>query len=304
MKPRRAKTSPPPAKTPPAAALLPVLPFPRRGAQTMPGPTAPGWHDLGPIRTPAEQAAAPGANLAPHVLEADAVKVLDALTGSGPRQAVPHSGTAYALEEGLARLRDHALAGDADAFAALGFVLRRAVADFHEIARRQPALAAAWGENQNTLPALTGKNPGHRSDLEAAFALFRLGEKSPYRVNPENRKGGKAPDASNPVNALAAGLCEHLAAHRRPVATMRPPVPKWASLAADLPTLSRDTARQWSEAALKLLESTFENPAELVKYCSLGDIREAEDATESAAPQVSAIRARIRRGIRELSAKV
>ena len=159
----------------PNSALLAVRPFPK---QALTSPET--FHDLGPIITPSAQAKTPGANLPPQVLEADARKLLDALNGTGPRQQPPHSGTACTLDAAIARIHDHALEGDAAAFAALGFILRNAIADFHEIARRHPALAAGWGETQNTLPALTGRNPGHADDLNASFDLFRLGEKSPY----------------------------------------------------------------------------------------------------------------------------
>lgn len=287
-----------PSRTVPDSARLAVRPFPK---QALISPET--FHNLGPIITPPAQATALGANLPPLTLEADARKLLDALNGSGPRQQPPHSGTACTLDAALARLRDHALEGDAAAFAALGFILRNAVADFHEIARRHPSLAAAWGETQNTLPALTGRNPGHAADLDAAFVLFHLGEKSPYRVNSENRKGGRAPNAAAPVNALAAGLCAHLDTHRRPVAMFRAPVPPWARLAAVLPNLDTTTAEQWSEAALECLFSSTENAAEIARLCSLGKVRENE-TKRGVSPQISAIKTRLRRAIRDLALKV
>ena len=294
------KTTPLAAVRVPPAALWPVRPFPKK-AITSPET----YHDLGPVVAPTDQAKAPGANLTPHVLASDARKLLNALTGSGPRQEPPHSGTVCALDEALARLRDHALEGDADAFAALGFILRNAVADFHEIARRRPALAAVWGERENTLPAMVGRNPGHAADLEAAFARFRLGEKSPYRVNSEKRKGCRAPNSNTPVNALAAGLCAHLNDHRPPrfpICMMRPPIPPWARLASDLPELSLNTAEQWSKAAFELIASSCANEAEIVTFCGLGDVRE-DDVANGVSPQISAIKARLRRAVHDLAAK-
>ena len=289
MKPNKPKrtTTPPPG-------LLRVRPFPKKGV------TSPEtFHDLGPVVIPADQAAALGAHLPTNVLETDARKLLVALNGSGPRQEPPHTGTAFALDEALSRLRDHALAGDADAFANLGFILRNAVADFHEIARLNPALAAAWGERQNTIPALTGRNPGHAADLNTAFTLFNLGEKSPYRVNSEHRK---APSAITRSNALAAALCAHLNAHRFAVELMRPPVPPWAGLAAKLPELDASTAHLWTKAAFELLESSVENEAELLRLSDLGDVRE-HDTKKGTSSQREAIKARLRRAMSVIAAK-
>lgn len=289
-----------------------VRPFPIRILNARPFPkkavTSPeSFHDLGEILTPEQMAAKvpPGGRWEEMTLAAAAAKALAALVGSGPRQAFPHLDTYAALDEGLARLRDHALAGDASAFAWLGLILRHAVADFHEIASKHPATAAAWGKKQNTLPALVGRNPGHKSDLEGAFALFHLGEASPYRVNSEPRRGGRAPNASTPANALAASLCEHLNAHRPPsfvVRDCRPPVPGWVKLASTLDELSSKTAGKWAEAAVELLRSNFENDAELVKFCGLGDVREPE-TTNGVSPQISAIKTRLLRAIRGLAAK-
>jgi hypothetical protein len=297
--------------------LFTVRPFPKK-AVTSPE----SFHDLGEILTPAQMAAkatplaiaeANGeppdkvpASVSPRYIAKATGKAIAALVGSGPKQDEPHLDTALALAEGLARLRDHALAGDADAFARLGFILRNAVADFHEIAQRHPAIAAAWGKTQNTLPALVGRNPGHLSDLEKTFTRFNLGEASPYRVNSEPRKGGRAPNASNSTNTLAAGLCEHLNAHRPPaflVRYCRPPVPDWVKLASTLHELSRETADQWADAAIKLLVSSFENDGELVRYCSLGDVRE-DETRKGVSPQISAINTRVRRAIHKIAKKV
>ncbi len=279
-------------------ATIPVRPFPKR-AVTEPGV----FHNLGPVVTPAEQAKAKHADAPPHEVAAAARQAMDALAGSGPSQTPAHSDTALALETALARLRDHAIEGDAAAFAWLGYVLRNAVADFHEVARRNPDVAAAWGETQNTLPVLAGRNKGHAREAESLFTLFRLGGKSPYRVNPEARAGGHAPDAANAVNALAAGLCQHLAVHRLPVAAMRAPVPAWARLASRLPELSRETADAWADAAKELLKSSFSNDADLVAHCELGDSREFESEGDGVGKQVAEIHRRIRRAIHSLAAK-
>jgi hypothetical protein len=282
-----------PTSAPPADALLTFRPFPKAAINS---PET--FHDLGPVAPPSAQAKALGANLPSHVLEADARKLLDALNGSGPRQEPPHSGTACTLDAALARLRDYALFGDAAAFAALGFILRNAVADFHEIARRHPALAASWGETQNTLPALTGRNPGHAADLDAAFDRFRLGEKSPFRVNPP--QGKKAPNINTAANVIAAGLCAHLDAHRRPVAMFRAPVPPWARLAAVLPDLDTATASAWVDAAWALLlETTGGHPEEFQSLAALGAKGARKDGLQSPATKAANVRAEIRQSIRE-----
>ena len=284
----------------PVPALFTARPFPKKAI------TSPEY-DFGPILTPEQMAekVPPGGRWKEMTLDALAAKALAALVGSGPKQDRPHLNTTLVLVEGLDRLRDHALNADAAAFAYFGSILRKAVADFHEIARRHPAIAAAWGETQNTLPALVGRNPAHSSDLEKAFALFQLGEASPYRVNSEKRKGGRAPNANNPTNSLAAGLCEHLNAHRPPrflIQYSSPPIPSWVKLASTLPELSRKTAAQWADAAIELLTFSFENDAELVDYCNLGDVRE-EETGKGVSPQISAIKSRLRRAIRDLAAK-
>jgi hypothetical protein len=74
-------------------------------------------------------------------------------------------------------------------------------------------------------------------------------------------------------------------------------------LASTLPELSRETAAKWAEAAFEMLKSSFENDAELVKYCDLGDVRE-DETREGVSPQISAIKARLRRAIHELAKKV
>ena len=285
-----------PARTAPPSALLAVRPFPK---QAITSPET--FHDLGEIVSPSAQAKTPGANLPPLTLEADARKLLDALNGTGPRQQPPHSGTACTLDAALARLRDHALEGDAAAFAALGFILRNAIADFHEIARRRPALAASWGETQNTLPALTGRNPGHAADLDAAFVLFHLGEASPYRVNPPH--GKKAPNTNTAANVIAAGLCAHLDAHRRPVAMFRAPVPPWARLAAALTDLDTTTAAAWVEAAWALLFETTgghpEDKKEFHSLAALGAKGARKDGLQSPATIAVNVRAEIRQSVRE-----
>ncbi len=297
--------------------LFNARPFPKK-AVTSPE----SFHDLGEILTPEQMAAkatpqaiaeANGeptdkvpASVSPHDINRAARKALDALVGCGPKQNVPHFDTALALAEGLARLRDFALAGDAAAMRALGFVLSQAVADLGEIARKKPEVVREWSRKQNVVPVLTGKNKGHRTQLAADLDAFGVGEATPYRVNLERRKGNPGFSVSTPANALAAGLCEHLNAHRPPGFLFRycpSAVPDWVKLASTLPELSRETADQWADAAIKLLASSFENNVELVKYCSLGDVRE-DETREGVSPQISAIKARLRRAIHELAKKV
>jgi len=302
MKPARpAKPSAPGAPPQPApfpeVALIPARPFPK---EALKNPVR--FYDLGRVVTPAEQARAKHADAPPHLIAPAVRQALESLTGSGPRQIPAHSDTGQLLAEAIARLRDHANAGDAVAFATLGNLLAEAVADFHEVARKHPDLAAKWGARQATLPAITGKNPAAVADLEQAFELFKTGTASPYRINPEARKGGHPPDVNTPANALAGLLNQHLNHHRAIASHLRPPVPEWASLAATLPELSSATAYLWNRAAWELLLSSVENEAELVKLCKLGDVREDPEA-DGVGPQVAAIRARLRRAFRTLAAK-
>lgn len=298
---RTGKTKPTPSSPAiPAECLLPVRPFPKR-AVTSPET----FHDIGTVTTPTEQAKAAPAAASPEQIEAAARQALRALAGTGPRQTPPHAGTALALGEALALLRDHALSGDAAAFNWLGYVLWNATADFHEVARRHPEAAAAWGEKQGFLPMLvprkiarpSKKTTALHTELEATFDLFRLGEKCPVRVNPD---GGRNPGAETPVNVLAAGLCRHLADHRAAFPILRPPIPRWARLAAELPELDRDHARAWGEAAWELLRASFAHDHELVTFCGLGKPRESESESGAGA-QVSEIRRRLLRAIETIA---
>ena len=299
--PRPPKHSAPGASPQPApfpeTALIPARPFPKEAIEN---PVT--FYDLGRVVTPAEQARAKHADAPPPLIAPAVRQALESLTGSGPRQLPPHSHTGQLLGEALARLRDHANAGDAAAFVTLGNLLAEALADFHEIARSHPDLAAKWGARQATLPAITGKNPAAVADLEQAFELFKTGTASPYRINPEARKGGHPPDVRTPANALAGLLCQHLNHHRAIASLLRPPVPKWASLAATLPELSVADAHAWNSAAWELLLSSVENEAELVKLCKLGKVREDPEA-DGVGPEVAAIRARLGRAFRTLAAR-
>jgi hypothetical protein len=296
--------------------LFNARPFPKK-AVTSPE----SFHDLGEILTPEQMAAkatpqaiaeANGeptdkvpASVSPREINRAARKALDALVGCGPKQNLPHFDTALALAEGLARLRDFALAGDAAAMRALGFVLSQAVADLGEMARKKPEVVREWSRKRNVVPVLTGKNKGHRTQLAADLDAFGVGEATPYRVNLERRKGNPGFSVSTPANALAGLLALHLAAHRPPgfdVRSCRPPVPDWVELASTLPELSRETAAKWAKAAFQMLKSSFENDAELVKYCDLGDVRE-DETTNGVSPQISAIKTRLRRAFHDLTPK-
>jgi len=296
--------------------LFNARPFPKK-AVTSPE----SFHDLGEILTPEQMAAkatpqaiaeANGeptdkvpASVSPRDINRAARKALDALVGCGPKQNLPHFDTALALAEGLARLRDFALAGDAAAMRALGFVLSQAVADLGEMARKKPEVVREWSRKRNVVPVLTGKNKGHRTQLAADLDAFGVGEATPYRVNLERRKGNPGFSVSTPANALAGLLALHLAAHRPPgfdVRSCRPPVPDWVELASTLPELSRETAAKWAKAAFQMLKSSFENDAELVKYCDLGDVRE-DETTNGVSPQISAIKTRLRRAFHDLTPK-
>ncbi len=160
----------------PDGAGIAVRPFPIHRFNAALG--AP--HDLGQILTPAQMAAkatphaiaeANGeppdkvpASVSPRHIAKATGKAIATLVGSGPKQDVTHFDTALTLAEGLARLRDFAIAGDAAAMRALGFVLSPAVADLGEMARRKkPEVVREWSRKQNVVPVLTGKNKGHRT---------------------------------------------------------------------------------------------------------------------------------------------
>jgi len=262
----------------PDFACLPVKPFPIQ-AIAKPG-DAP--HDLGTIQTPEEMAKSvpPGGRWKEMTVDDAAAKALAALAGSGPAQTPPHFNTAMHLNEGLARLRDHVLAGDADAMKWLGFVLSHAVADLSELARRRPEIVRTWSRGQNVVPVLTGKNAaqtGSKSDigqLRRDLDAFAVGEASPYKINPEAKRGGGTFNAATPVNALAGELLAHLDRHRFSVDIMKSPVPNWARMASVLPELTKASASKWTEAAWECLMSATGSQPE--KFSNLGEARASE----------------------------
>ena len=224
-------------------------------------------HDLGEILTPEQMAAKVPLAPTPADINRAARKALDALVGCGPKQTVPHFDTALLLAEGLARLRDFALAGDAAAMRALGDVLSLAVADLAELARKKPEVVRDWSRKQNVVPVLTGKNIGHRKQLAADLDAFGVGEATPYRVNPQ---GKKVPDISTPANALAGQLCQHLAYYRAIFPCLQKP-PEWARLAAKLKPLSNATWERWADAAWEcLMSATGSQPQADPKLAPLG----------------------------------
>jgi hypothetical protein len=226
-------------------------------------------HDLGEILTPQQMAAKVPPSASPEAIDRAARKALDALAGCGPVQPVPHVYTAEALARGLAALRDFAIAGDAAAMRALGFVLSQAVADLAELARRKPKGVREWSRKQNVVPVLTGKNKGHRKQLVADLDAFDVGALSPYRVNPP--KGRKTFDSSTTANYLASLLCAHLASYRFSVGIMQSHVPKWAKLASKLPPLSKAVWERWANAAWAcLLDSTDGRPENNAGVAKLG----------------------------------
>ncbi len=260
-----------------------------------------GVHDLGEILPPAQRAAkVPAWFSSPQALENNARNGLAALIGRGPEQAVPHSATAAVLADGLARLRDFALAGDLDAMRALGFVLSQAVADLAELARRKAETVREWSRTQNVVPVLTGKNVGHRKLLAADLDAFAVGEASPYRVNPP--PGRKGPDSSTPANALAAELCKHLDLHRALFAVVKKPAPKWARFAAHLPPLSNaEGVRElWVKAAWEcLLDATDKHPEKRPHLAALGVKAKGRDGLQSPRTLAANVRSEIRQTLRE-----
>lgn len=241
-------------------------------------------HDLGEILTPAQMAAKVPHAPTPADINRAARKALDALAGCGPKQTVPHLDTALFLAEGLARLRDFALAGDRDAMRWLGFVLSQAVADLGEMARLHSAIVCEWSRKQNVVPVLTGRNIGHRKQLAADLDAFDVGALSPYRVNPP--KGRKTFDSSTPANYLASLLCAHLASYRFSVGIMQSHVPKWAKLASKLPPLSKAVWERWANAAWAcLLDSTDghpENNADVAKLGAKGRAKHTQSLKKAA----------------------
>jgi len=257
-------------------------------------------HDLGEVQTPAEMAqhTPPGGQWEKFTLSAAADKALAALIGSGPNQTPPHASTAITLREGLARLRDYALAGDADAMRWLGFVLSEAVADLGEMARRKPEIVCAWSRKRNVVPVLAGKNKGHREQLARDLDAFAVGELSPYRVNPP--RGKKVPDVSTPANALAGDLCQHLAVHRFSVSIMKRPVPKWAHKASALPELSKNTWEKWAEAAWEcILDATDRHPESCDALKPLGAKGARKAGLQTPRTKATNVKAEIRQTLRE-----
>ncbi|MCC6414603.1 MAG: hypothetical protein IT582_01665 [Opitutaceae bacterium] len=280
---------------PEAARVFPARPFPL-AAIVNPG-DAP--HDLGPTQSPADMARAdpPGGAWREMSLADATAKAFAALVGSGPQQTPPHFATGEHLRDALARLRDHALTGDAAALQEYAFTVTQAVADLAEMARRHPDLVRPWSRAQNTVPVLTGRNLGHRRELDATLAAFAVGEASPYRVNPA---GKRARDVSTPANALAGALCAHLAAHRVNLAIMRPPVPAWARLASALPDFSAKTWRKWEAAAWAcLLDATNQHPEALPALAALGTKGARKDGLQSVRTRAANVRAEIHQSLKE-----
>ncbi|MCX6939984.1 MAG: hypothetical protein NTX09_04460 [Verrucomicrobia bacterium] len=238
-------------------------------------------HDLGEILTPEQMAAKVPLAPTPADINRAARKALDALIGCGPKQTVPHLDTALLLAEGLARLRDFALAGDLDAMRALGDVLSQAVADLAELARKKPEVVREWSRTQNVVPVLTGKNAAQTGTKKSPVGQLRrdlddfdVGALSPYKINPAPKVGGGTFNAATPVNALAGHLIHYLGKHRYPTLLMAHPVPPWAQLAADLPELTKAHATQWREAAWEcLMSATGSQPEKLI---ALGKGRASE----------------------------
>ena len=277
-------------------ALLPVKPFPL--ASFAASRDGQGKHYLAGILTPAQMAASVPPGASSRAIVKATQKAVGALAGCGPAQEPPHFGTHLVLSEGIDRLRDYALAGDKDAMRCLGVLLRKAVADLGEIARRKPGIVREWSRKQSVVPVLTGKNKGHRKQLEVDLAAFAVGEDSPYRVNPPPRK--KAPDVSTKANELAGGLCSHLADCRASAGLHRKPEPEWARMAANLPELSRATWKRWEEAAWEcLLASTKRHPEEHPFLRDLGTKGERKDGLEKPRTVAANVRAEIRQTLRE-----
>jgi hypothetical protein len=257
-------------------------------------------HDLGEVLTPEQMAAKAPQAPAPADINRAARKALDALVGCGPKQTVPHLDTALLLAEGLARLRDFAIAGDAAAMRSLGFVLSQAVADLGEMARRKkPEVVREWSRKQNVMPVLNGKNKGHRTQLAADLDAFGVGEATPYRINPP--LPNKTFDSSTPANAFAGHLCAHLASYRCfSVGIMQRPVPKWARLALKLQPLSKAVWEKWADAAWAcLLDATDSHPEKCPALEPLGAKAARKAGLQTPRTRAANVRAEIRQTLRE-----
>ncbi len=209
-------------------------------------------HNLGNVTSPDEQAKALHADAPPHKIESAARQALAALAGSGPRQTPPHSGTAVFLAEGFRLLRDHAVAGDGDAFKCLGDILHEAIADFHEVARRRPTLAAGWGRKRALVPVLAGHNIAHKDAVEAALNLFKVGEAGPPLIS---KRRGKQKSTTNGAVALAALIRQKLEPWRGAPSEL--PIADWQRKAGDLPPLnSYAAASKWAAVGFQLLKDS------------------------------------------------
>lgn len=261
-------------------------------------------HDLGEILTPEQMAAKVPLAPTPADINRAARKALDALIGCGPKQTVPHFDTALLLAEGLARLRDFALAGDAAAMRSLGDVLSLAVADLAELARKKPEVVREWSRKQNVVPVLTGKNAAqtgtrkHVGQLRRDLDAFDVGALSPYKINPAPKRGGGSFNAATPVDALAGHLIHYLGNHRYSTLLMAHPVPDWAKLAADLPELTKANATQWREAAWECLMSATGSQPE--KHIALGKGRASEGPAAEREMIKTSLLAAIKRMARKL----
>jgi hypothetical protein len=297
MKPRRqnvARTGTQRTKLWPDWAGITATPFPLHAFSA----SGEGAHDLGKILTPAQMAANVPAGASPPRLGNAARAALDALIGCGPTQVQPHMDTALLLAEGLARLRDYALAGDAAAMNWLGFLLHTNVADLAEIARRRPEIVREWSRMQNVVPVLTGKNVGHRKQLTRDLDAFGVGESSVFRVNPP--RGKKAPDVSLAANGIAGQLCQHLNWHKAVFDVLEKPVPEWARMASRLPPLSKAVWERWADAAWECaLDATAGKPEESPVLRPLGAKAARKDGLQTPATLASNIRAEIRQTLRE-----
>jgi hypothetical protein len=303
----KAKTAPPRTNTvePPRKGWFQGMEFRPLDKRAFTTPEA--FHELVEVippeeqakRFPVEEADLPGLSEAARLLA-------ERLVANGPRQhggELPHFETFTLLQITLRRLRDHALAGDGDAFNLLGYLLEESIRDFHEVARKQPEIAKKWGRTRVAMPVIFGRTESHGKEAAEILDLFELGKKAKIRACPSKKRGGRSVDIRSPITSLAAGLIKHLELHRWKKSLERwiePPIPGWVRLAWELPDFNKTNVEAWIKAALELVDASFEHDEELVKYCPLGDVRGGETTTGTASQKAS-IRARIRRAIKTLA---
>ena len=268
-----------------------VNPFPLHAVAT-------DQHDFGQILTPKQMEEKFPSGVPFEAIRSAVEKTMPVLVGSGPHQNGPHMMTFHALEFGIKRLRDFALAGDKAAMRCLGSLLWDGVSDLCEIARRHPELVRPWSRECNVVPVLTGKNLGHKKELKVMLDAFAVGEASPCRVNPPLRRRG--PDVTNLANRIAASLCGYLNDYRDSSGVPLMPSCERVRMISRLPPLSKATWKKWADAGWEsILHVTGGKPEEDEDLKDLGVKATHKAGLQSQKTKASNMRAEIHQTLRE-----